>query len=201
MIAELTATQSARPNFTMSAAGWLRVLCVAHRYDCSGMHARALDGIRAVRFQKGQDTEALACAEQHDIDVRLVEDALKHAIMRTTTITAEELATLTPMLASKLCAAREKWAVDSALHNNSPEFGTEPATQGKTCERCKVKYCVAPNIQKVIASIWGRKYVYDFETYLYLSQDQCRQGEDRRSCGRCHLFCSLSISWLKPEEA
>ncbi|KZV62965.1 hypothetical protein PENSPDRAFT_228756 [Peniophora sp. CONT] len=148
---------SARPNFVMPAAGWLRVLCVAHRYDSPGMHARALDGMRAFRFQPGQDTEALACAEQHDIDVRLVDEALKYAITRQDAITAEELASLSTRLASKLCAAREKWAVDNALRGNSPDFGSDIATQGKPCDKCKAKYHAAPNIQKAIASIWGKK--------------------------------------------
>ncbi|VDB96769.1 unnamed protein product [Peniophora sp. CBMAI 1063] len=149
---------SARPNFAMSAADWLRVLCVAHRYDCGGIHTRALDGIRTSRLQPGQDTDALACAEQHNIDVRLIDDsALKYAITRLDALSATETANLTPGMASKLCAAREKWAVDSALHKNAPDLGSETASQGKPCSKCKARYYAAPNIQRIIATIWGRK--------------------------------------------
>ena len=132
------------------------------------MHTRALDGTRSSRFQPSQDIELLACAEQHDLDVRLVEEALRYAITRSVGITPAEFSAMSPELSSKLCAAREKWTIDNALHRNSPDLGSETAapSQGQACSKCMAKYHSSPNPQKIITSIWGKKYV---ELYIQVA--------------------------------
>lgn len=125
---------SAEVDFTLSPEEWLAVLCVAHRYECHGMHARALhylqDGFYALRKHGdlyGPPAESdslvseaahiLAAAEARAITASyLASGPLRDIVLRRMSLSAAELDLLSPQLTAQIALAREwkLWNTDGS---------------------------------------------------------------------------------------
>ncbi|VDB96772.1 unnamed protein product [Peniophora sp. CBMAI 1063] len=129
---------SAEPRFALDPEGWLAVLCVAHRYQCTGIHERALGylnkGFNALYVKDelpqkpgtfdgiSDSARILAAAEARGISVNyFVQGALRDIVMRKNSLSLAELKLLSLHLVMRLGNAREHriWQGNGAQAKNS----------------------------------------------------------------------------------
>ncbi|KZV62964.1 hypothetical protein PENSPDRAFT_228753 [Peniophora sp. CONT] len=153
----------------LSHAEWLGVLCVAHRFNCPTIHARATRQVTRIPVIPNQAACLLGCAEAHGLDVRFLEQALTTIITRPEPLSSEELECLSRPLAARIACAREKWARLDSLHTNSPvpsQPGQRTNTKGgynydifdpPPCEHCGARTHRSPKAESIITEGWGAR--------------------------------------------